>query len=248
MRIGKKNIYIGTSGWSYPHWKGNFYPDNLAKSNWFEYYLQNFDTVEVNATFYRRFKDETYEKWKKRVPKEFRYVLKVPRLITHRKLLHEVDDLVDEFQHSARILRDNLGLLLLQLPPRISYHPERLDQVLRHFKHPEKVAVEIRNKEWFTEEIYGILKNCGSVFCTADSPKTELMDWVTGDTGYIRLHGRTKWYSYDYSEKELQEIVDFIKKLNGKSVKTFYIFFNNDYQGYAPRNASTLLEMVQRSF
>ncbi|MEJ2052228.1 MAG: DUF72 domain-containing protein, partial [Calditrichota bacterium] len=144
--------------------------------------------------------------------------------------------------------QDNLGLLLLQLPPRISYHPERLEQVLGHFKHPEKVAVEIRNKEWFTEEIHEILKNCGSVFCTADSPKTQLMDWVTGDTGYIRLHGRAKWYTYDYSNKELEEIIDFMKQLIKKSVKTFYIFFNNDFQGYAPRNALTLSEMVRRNF
>ena len=159
-----------------------------------------------------------------------------------------MDDLIDEFQRSAFLLRDNLGLLLLQLPPRIPYHPERLEQVLRHFKHPDKVAVEIRNKEWFTEEIREILQNCGSVFCTADSPKTEIMDWVTGDTSYIRLHGRDKWYSYDYSEKELQEIIEFIKKMMGKSVNTFYIFFNNDFQGYAPRNAQTLLEMVRQNF
>ena len=204
--------------------------------------------MEVNATFYRQFKDETYQKWRKRVPDEFKYVLKVPRLITHRKLLKEVDDLIDEFQRSASLLGDNLGLLLLQLPPRIPYHPERLEQVLRHFKHPDKVAVEIRNKEWFTEEIHEILQNCGSVFCTADSPKTEIMDWVTGDTSYIRLHGRDKWYSYDYSEKELQEIMEFIKKMMGKSVNTFYIFFNNDFQGYAPRNAQTLLEMVRKNF
>ena len=123
-------IRIGTSGWSYEHWKDRFYPAQLAKHRWFEFYAKQFDTVEVNATYYRMFKDSTYRKWREQAPEDFRYVLNVPLLISHRHKQHDVEGLITEFCRSARLLRNKLGLLLLQLPPDMTCMPERIATAL----------------------------------------------------------------------------------------------------------------------
>ncbi len=239
--------YIGTSGWTYDHWKGKFYPSDLPKSKWFSYYIKYFSTVEINATFYRRFKDQTYIKWKNQVNKSFSYVLKAPRVITHRKYLINADEEIRSFADSASLLEDRLGLILLQLAPRTKYNPEILRNTVQLFNDPRKLAVEFRNKEWLTSEVYDILKEYGVVYCNVDSPKSTLNDWVTSDIAYFRLHGRGKWYSYNYSEKELEEISLLAKQFIAKRTKRIYIFFNNDFEGYAPKNALLLMNMLEKN-
>ncbi len=242
----KKEIkfYIGTSGWTYDHWKNKFYPGDLPKSKWFIHYCKYFSSVEINATFYRWFKDQTYIKWKSQVNESFRYVLKAPRTITHRKFLINVDDDIRKFDSSASLLGDKLGLILLQLAPRTKYNPELLKNTILLFKNPQKLAIEFRNKQWLNDEIYTILKESGVVYCNADSPRTSLIDWITSDTAYLRLHGRKNWYSYNYSDKELTEISLLVKYFAEKGIKSIYIFFNNDFEGYAPANALSIMEML----
>jgi uncharacterized protein YecE (DUF72 family) len=106
--------------------------------------------------------------------------------------------------------------------------------------------VEFRHQQWFTEEIKGLLKEVSSIFCIADSPKTKLMDWVTSNVAYIRLHGRTSWYAYEYSFQELREIAEFVENVVKPGVTTVYIFFNNDFEGHAPKNALSLSEMLTK--
>ncbi len=236
----KTQFLIGTSGWSYPHWVGRFYPEDWPKSKWFEFYVQKFPAVEVNATFYRTFKEQTYRNWRAKVPAGFLYVLKAPRLITHRKYLQEVENECRSFWNAAALLEDRLGLILLQLAPNTPYEPNRLRKALLAFDDPKKIAVEFRHPRWFTEETKWLLKELGAVFCTADSPKTRLMDWVTSETAYIRLHGRTRWFAYDYSERELQEIANLARMMAAAGAERVFIFFNNDVDGSAPRNALTL--------
>jgi uncharacterized protein YecE (DUF72 family) len=245
MKNNESRFLVGTSGWSYPHWRGAFYPEDWPKSRWFEYYVQKFATVEVNATFYRFFKDHTYHNWRDRAPEQFKYVLKTPRLISHRKYLKNAEDQIEVFWRSANLLKDKLGLILLQLAPDMPYDPNRLKQALVAFKVPGKIAVEFRHKKWLTKETRDLLKEVGAVFCTADSPKTRLIDWVTSEGSYIRLHGRKRWYSYDYSEQELAEIAELAKRMADQGAKKVYIFFNNDFEGYAPKNAAALLEMLE---
>ena len=241
-------IFIGTSGWSYEHWKSLFYPNDCPKSRWLEYYADRFSAVEVNATFYRTFKDQTYQKWRNRAPETFKYVLKVPRVITHRNYLSGVEEQITAFWKSASLLQPKLGMILLQLAPQTPYDPERLKKALLTFGDPTRVAVEFRDNTWFTEEIKALLKGVGSSFCNADSPKTHLIDWVTSEVVYIRLHGRKKWYAYDYSRQELREIINLIQEFKRHGAKTFYVFFNNDFEGYAPRNALSMKEMIQREW
>ena len=240
----QKKFLIGTSGWSYYHWKEIFYPPELPSTRWFDYYSKVFSTVEINATFYRNFKDKTFEKWRDQARKKFKYVLKAPKTITHIHYLKDVNDEIKEFWRKASILEDWLGLILLQLAPKTSYEPALLKDAILAFGDPSKVAVEFRNKQWLTDEIKKLLSEINAVFCNADSPKSELVDWVTStEAAYIRLHGRKRWYSHDYSDAELENIAGLAKKFAQKTKKV-YVFFNNDVGGYAVKNALRLAELL----
>jgi uncharacterized protein YecE (DUF72 family) len=237
-------IRVGTSGWSYDHWRGGFYPEKLAKSRWFDFYADQFNTVEVNATFYRRFKDSTYRKWLDRAPDDFRYVLKVPRLISHRHRLRDVDGLIADFTRSASLLSHKLGMVLLQLPPNMPYEPERLDTALQAFESPSLVAVEFRDARWMCEELLALLRAKGANYCNPDDPDHALSDVLTGDTGYLRLHGRRAWYADRYTDEELHAIAQTARRMLQQGASEVYIFFNNDYAAYAPENAATLSRLV----
>ncbi len=242
----KTQYYIGTSGWHYDHWKDVFYPHGLSKTKWFEHYRNFFSTVEINATFYRRFKEKTYEKWYRQADNSFKYVLKVPRMITHRKYLHDVADLVKEYCNSAALLQEKLGMMLLQLAPSTAYDPELLGTVLRAFVDPQKVVVEVRNEKWLTEEFRDLLRKYKITFCNMDSPRLSVLDWITSGKVYFRFHGHKDMYAYNYSDDELNAIADQLIGLPELGVKEVYIFFNNDYEGYAVKNAQTLKKIIQK--
>ena len=175
---------------------------------------------------------------------EFRYVLKAPRLITHRKYLEGAEEEIREFWRSVSLLEDKLGLILLQLAPSTPYDPERLKKALQAFDDPRRVAVEFRHKRWLTGETKDLLQEVGAIFCSADSPKSKLMDWVTSDTAYIRLHGRKHWYDYNYSDAELKEIADLARHMTQEGAQSVYVFFNNDFGGHAVKNAHSLRQIL----
>jgi len=232
---------VGTSGWTYDHWEGSFYPERLAKARWFDFYATKFRTVEINATFYRTFADQTYAKWRERAPAGFTYVLKVPKFITHRKYLAEAGDEIRAFWRSASLLEGKLGLVLLQVAPATPCDLERLRQAILAFGDPRRVAVEFRRKDWLTDETLAVLRDCGATFVSVDSPRTRPVDWVTSSVGYLRLHGRKRWYSHDYTPEELDEVAGIARRMASNGAKTVYVFFNNDFEGYAPRNALALM-------
>lgn len=234
---------IGTSGWNYADWRGVFYPKDLQQNKWLEYYSSIFKAIEINATFYRFFKESTYENWRDQVPKNFHFVLKAHRTITHNHRLKNCENLITRFSDLAEIFEKKLGLILLQLVPNMTYDIEVLKSALLAFPEPEKIAIEFRNQVWFTSEVKKLLTEIGSVFCCADSPAIQLKNWVTSDIAYIRLHGRKKWYDYNYTKKELEEIAVLAKQM-GEKAKKVYIFFNNDYYAYAVKNALKLCEML----
>jgi uncharacterized protein YecE (DUF72 family) len=235
---------VGTSGWTYDHWKGSFYPEDLPKSRWLEYYLARFPAVEINATFYRSFQDQTYHRWRERAPAGFQYVLKAPRLVTHRKYLEGVEEDISKFWRSACLLEEKLGMILLQVAPGTPYDLERLRSALLAFGDPHKVAVEFRRDQWLNEAVYRLLASLGAAFCSADSPRSRLSDRVTSDVAYLRLHGRARWYSHDYTPDELDEIAALARRLADQGARRVYIFFNNDFEGYAPHNALALQERL----
>jgi len=238
-------FHIGTSGWSYDDWAGIFYPAGLSKTHWFDYYTRYFACVEINATFYQRFKDKTYEKWREQAPDGFLYVIKASRWITHRKFLLETREEIEECYRSASLLQEHFGLILLQLHPKTPYDPQRLRMALQSFGDPGKVAVEFRNEMWYKQEVRTMLENLGAVFCASDAPHLPLIDWVTSEKAYIRMHGRTGWYRYNYSADELAQVAEMAQKMSLRGAREIYIFFNNDYQGNAINNARTLKDMLE---
>lgn len=240
----KPLFFVGTSGWTYDHWKGRFYPADLPKSHWFDYYAALFSSVEINATFYRTFKEQTYQKWKARAPVNFGYVLKAPRLITHRKFLVDVDALVKVFYHSCSLLEEKFELILLQVAPQTPYDPERLRTALLAFPDPGKVAVEFRRSDWYTPETLDLLHGIGATICNVDSPRQKITSLLTSNKAYIRLHGRKQWYSYNYSPDELSELAGLARELANRGAARVYIFFNNDFEGFAPANALALQHLL----
>jgi len=244
VSISHPHFFIGTSGWTYDHWKGRFYPATLAKSHWFDYYAGQFSSVEINATFYRTFKDQTYQKWKERAPRGFGYVLKAPRLITHLKFLLDSEALIRAFYQSCTLLEEKFEMILLQVAPQMPYDPERLYQALSSFPDPGKVAVEFRRPEWYCQDTLDMLRGLGAAICNVDSPRQKITDLLTSDTAYIRLHGRKHWYSYNYTADELAEIAGLAIDLARRGAQKVFIFFNNDFEGYAPANALAIRRML----
>ncbi len=236
--------FVGTSGWTYEHWKGRFYPEGLPQKRWFDYYASLFSAVEVNATFYRTFKDQTYHNWRQRAPHGFGYVLKAPRLITHRKFLVDVETDIQTFYHSCALLQDKFEMILLQVAPNMSYNPERLRNALQAFPDPARVAVEFRRSEWFCQETLDILSAARATICNVDSPRQKISGLLTSGRAYIRLHGRAHWYSYNYSDDELRDIASIARDLANRGAERVYIFFNNDFEGYAPANARFIKQLL----
>jgi uncharacterized protein YecE (DUF72 family) len=237
--------FIGTSGWTYDHWKGHFYPQDLPKKSWFDYYAREFQAVEVNATFYRSFKDQTYHNWRQRAQQGFGYVLKAPQLITHRKYLLDVDDDIHTFYRSCSLLQDKFEMILLQVAPNTPYDLERLQAALSAFPDPGRVAVEFRRSEWLTPETMSLLRSVGATICNVDSPQQRITNYLTSKRAYLRLHGRNRWYVYNYSEAELSEIAELARNMVRTGARRVYIFFNNDFEGYAPANAMTLSTLLK---
>jgi uncharacterized protein YecE (DUF72 family) len=236
--------FIGTSGWTYDHWRGRFYPEKLPKKRWFDYYASQFSSVEVNATFYRTFKDQTYHNWRQRAPQGFGYVLKAPRLITHRKHLLEAEEDIQAFYHSCSLLKDKFEMILLQVAPNTPYDLDRLRHALQHFPDPTRVAIEFRRSEWLNQDVMDMLRSFGATICNVDSPRQKITDLLTSDRTYLRLHGRQHWYTYNYSPDELNEIAALAHQLEQKGAKKVYVFFNNDFEGFAPANAQLLKKFL----
>ena len=235
-------IYIGTSGWNYGHWKDVFYPPTYAKSTWLQFYAQNFTTVEVNATFYRLPKPETFENWRQTTPEGFLWAVKANRYIAHIKRLRDSGEALEKFFSAARTLKEKFGPVLFQLPPGLAFDEDTLDEFCENLeKYNHSSALEVRHKSWLNDSVLTKLEEHGVAFCISDTaglyPYEEA---VTADFIYIRLHGSRKLYASDYREDELQA---WAKKIRQWKRDT-YIYFDNDFGGYAPKNATRLKEIL----
>ncbi len=237
--------YVGCSGFMYEHWRGTFYPEDLARSKWFHYYIERFDTVELNVTFYRLPKIETFRKWKETTPGNFRFALKGSRYITHIKRLNDVSEAVEKFFSGALELDKKLSIVLWQFPPNFGKDIGRLEQYLDILK-PYKVrsAFEFRNGSWLCKETDALLKKYKNCYCMADWPEFLNDLTLTTSYAYIRRHGHGGNYDTNYSDEELKKDKQLIQTLQRKGVKDVYIFFNNDYKGYSPKNALTMKKLI----
>jgi uncharacterized protein YecE (DUF72 family) len=241
----KANWYcrVGTSGWQYSHWKGIFYPGELKPKDWLCFYAQHLNTLELNVTFYRQVRPLTFQKWYDTVPAHFLFSLKMSRFITHIKRLKVEKESVARFMDDAGLLKDKLGVILIQLPPSLKYDPALVTDFFELLDPAFKYTIEARNRSFINDDFFSLLHARDIAWCIAESADRYPYDEaVTASFIYLRLHGRTELYASSYSDEELRGLA---AKIRSWARKT-YVYFDNDFSGYAVKNAMTLQEMLAK--
>ena len=238
------NYFIGTSGWHYDHWRDRFYPGELIKARWLEFYASHFTTVELNNSFYRLPSEAAFADWYRSSPPNFTFAVKVSRFITHIKRLRNIGDAVQKFIARATILREKLGPLLYQLPPNMHRNDEVLEAFLSTLPRGMKHVFEFRHQSWFNQNVFDALHKYNTGFCIFDMPSVSCPLVATADFAYVRFHGSTGLYSSYYSDEELADWARKLVDLSAK-LKAIYIYFNNDAEAFAVRNAITLRGYLQ---
>ena len=240
------SLFIGTSGYNYKDWKGQFYPETLSQRKWLAFYAEAFKTVEINATFYGSFSFAAYENWFSQVPDDFRFTIKGPRFLTHIKRLKDPSDSLERFFTAATGLGEKLSCVLWQLPANFQYKDGETDKRLTQFfsllPQATRHVIEFRHESWFCEEVYALLRHHNIGFVINDSSIYPRRDEVTANFIYIRFHGPHELYTSKYSEEEVKKWADKIKEY--RQSYDVYCYFNNDYFGYAIENAGQFLQFM----
>ncbi len=236
--------YIGTSGWHYDHWKGLFYPEELPHNRWLEYYAAQFNTVEINNSFYHLPTENAFTQWHSTTPVSFKYTVKASRVITHINRLKDAGEYLDNLIQRASLLQNKLAILLFQLHPRMKLNLERLETFLAALPRDKRAAFEFRHSSWCCKPVYSLLEKYRTGFCMYDLPVYTTPIVATSDFAYIRFHGNQDLYLSSYSEAEMKVWARKITGLPAK-VKEVYIYFNNDAGAAAIANALTLRRLLQ---
>lgn len=243
--MAKNKVHIGCSGWNYDHWKRVFYKKSSSSGEWFSEYSSVFSTVEINNTFYRLPEESTFRKWHDQAAKGFIYAVKANRFITHMKKLKDPKEPVELFLGRARLLGEHLGPILFQIPPHWSVNPKRLDEFTGILPAGLKYVFEFRDSSWYDDEVYGILSGKKMSVCRHDMEGSASPDVSVGPLCYIRFHGTSGTYGGRYPDKVLKKWSDIIRKeLDGK--KEVYVYFNNDAEANAPKDAQRLWKILEK--
>jgi uncharacterized protein YecE (DUF72 family) len=236
-----RRVLVGCSGWSYPHWRGVVYPEDVPMARWLEQYASRFDAVEVNATFYRLPTRSAARRWAEATPDGFTFAVKASRYLTHVRRLRELPAGLERFRERIEPLgeSDKLGPVLWQLPAAFHRDDERLARALPELG-PGRHAFEFRHPSWFVADVEALLGEHGVALVVADSHRRRLPDaGQTTDWAYIRFHdGRGR--DGNYSDRQLREWALRIRRARGDG----YVFFNNDWNGFAVANARRLQELL----
>jgi uncharacterized protein YecE (DUF72 family) len=249
--VSKDNIFLGTCGWSYKEWEGVFYQTKSNESK-FRSYSRVFRTAEIDSTFYRNPSKGTVMGWLKYSPTDFVFSAKLPKTITHDKVLGLKRDVKADLELFLDLMRPlqlggKLACLLIQLPPKYSYNPRNLEAFFQILDPSFRYAVEFRNITWLipATETFDLLKRYEVAYTIVDEPLLPPEVHLTADFAYFRWHGKGEdiWFDYQYSEEELQPWVPKVKETADK-VKKVYGYFNNHYHGYAPENCLSLLQKL----
>ena len=239
-------IHIGTSGWNYRHWFGRFYPEHLPQSELLSFYTKYFDTVEINNSFYHLPKIKTFNAWRETVPGNFVFALKASRFITHMKKLKAPKTSSKKLFNRMERLEETLGPILFQLPPGWSRNDKRLAKFLESLPAAHQYVFEFRDPSWLTEEIYDLLKQHNTAFCIHDFQGERTPQEITADFTYVRMHGpRKAAYSGSYPPRVLKEWAEQIHEWQSE-LRDIYVYFNNDAEGNAIKNALRLRELCER--
>jgi len=226
----------------YKHWRGILYPEGLPQRLWFQRYAEEFDTVEINNSFYHLPKPETFDKWRKQAPDGFRYAVKANRFITQAKKLKDPEEPVERFLKPTRRLEEHLGPILFQLPPSMKINLERLETFLKILPNDVTSVFEFREKSWYTEQVLELLDRHGAGFVSHDMKGLASPRWASGKAAYVRFHGAGGKYWGRYSDEALLEWTDWI--VDQSKERSVWCYFNNDIHGHAIEDARTLRSMV----
>jgi len=238
------SIHIGTSGWHYMHWKGPFYPEELSPENFLQYYMGQFQTVEVNNTFYRLPDKKALAWWRDTVPDGFIFSVKASRYITHMKKLKDPNATLPPFFERITVLEGKQGPILFQLPPQWHFNFERFQIFLKALPEGFQYAFEFRDTSWFNQQTEEALVNKGAAFCIYDLEGKQSPHITTADFVYVRLHGPHGAYKGQYDIQTLSGWAGAFSAWN-KTGKEIYCYFDNDEAGYAAQNALQLSSMLK---
>ena len=238
MSAAPARVFVGTSGYNYPEWRGSFYPEKLSTAKMLAYYAERFPTVEINYTFYRIPTEKLLAGWAAGTPENFSFTLKAPRRITHDSKLQRCEDLVQTFCRTARTLGPRLATLLFQLPPNFKKDAGVLEAFLELLPEGTRAAFEFRHTSWFDRDIFDALRRRNIALCVADSEKIHTPIEVTADYGYFRLRDE------GYQEADIVRWADTIRQLTG--VSDVFVYFKHEEQGLGPEFARKLINALDR--
>jgi uncharacterized protein YecE (DUF72 family) len=229
------NLYVGTSGYSYPKWKGRFYPRNLTQKQMLHYYSEHFQTVELNDTFRKLPTPSVLQERAQDVPDHFRFAIKAPQRITHFRRLRDVNDLMAQLFEVAAVLKKRLGPILFQLPPNFKKDVPRLAAFLDLLPSRRRVAFEFRHQSWFDDEVFGLLRKYRAVLCIADAEGDLDIPFVaTADWGYVRLRRS------NYSAAAMKK---WLKRIREPRWREVFVYFKHEDEAKGPRFAQRLLDL-----
>jgi uncharacterized protein YecE (DUF72 family) len=242
-----EGLFIGTSGWSYRHWSEIFYPKDIKPDKYLEYYISKFTCVELNSCFYHLPLKSTVTGWMNRTPETFRFCTKLNRFITHELKLVNSEEALEKYFEVFENMKSRLGPVLIQLPPGLSFDKTLIHEFLDIIKNKYSLyrfAIEVRHESWINDNFFDLLAHRGIAFVIADSgDRFPFYETVTADFVYLRFHGREQLYASDYSEADLKLFAGKIVSWLNED-KEVWVFFNNDFHGYAVNNAVRLREMT----
>lgn len=230
------HLYVGTSGYSYKEWKGNFYPEDLPDKEMLHHYGTRLSTVEINNTFYRLPRESVLKSWADQVPDEFRFAVKASQRITHIKRLKDAGDETEYLLRIVRVMGSRLGCLLFQLPPNFKKDVPRLEQFLKQIPGDMRAAFEFRHATWFDDEVYGCLKANSCALCIADADDELEVPFVkTADWGYLRLRRE------QYADSDLKR---WMKKVQDQNWEKAFVFFKHEDAGTGPKLAAQFISLA----
>jgi uncharacterized protein YecE (DUF72 family) len=238
--------FIGCSGFYNKDWKDVFYPNGLPQTKWFEFYCTQFNTLELNTTFYRFPTIEMLKKWYDKSSADFKFSVKAPRLITHYKQFNDVARLLNDFYTSVQEgLREKLGCVLFQLPARIEYSEEFLQRITQNLDSNFKNVIEFRHLSWWNQFVYDELAKNNISFCSISIKN--LPAEIIANTSYIyyRFHGIKKLYFSEYTKQTIKNFGDEVKKQS--NINTAYIYFNNTATIAAINNSRYLKSILENN-
>ena len=231
------NLHVGTSGYSYKEWKGNFYPEDLPAKEMLSYYSRRLPAVEINNTFYRLPQATMIENWRAQVPDEFRFSIKATQRITHIKRLNNVVEETKYLLDTSGLLGERLGVVLFQLPPNMKKDSGRLKSFLELLPSDTRAAFEFRHESWFDDETFDLLREKDRALVVSDTDDKPLSEIIsTAGWGYLRLR-RTA-----YDENDL---ADWMKRVEDQKWKDAFVFFKHEDEGVGPKLAAQFLKLSE---